>query len=171
MGVRKHRLRMKNAIPGWKCEGFFGYGHGRALAQYGSDRVGKKSVCVDLCPIKDACRTKHHERMDVRYPEIADIVHRSASGAAQAGQSVVRTVITAMRIAETRNVSGTKEIKSILSGFGVNEMTDHYMCGQFENIQNGIDRLPPTNARPVPQITETMMETKTDDASTGTVEP
>ena len=172
MGVRKHRLRIKKSISGWKCEGYFGYGHGRAISQYGEDRVGKMSVCVDLCPIKDTCRAKHHSRMDGRYPEIAEIVHKSATGAAQAKQSVIRTVITAMRIAESRDVSGTKEIRAILSQFGIKEMTDHYMCGQFENIQNGLDGLPATSVRPVPEIKpESNTETTADDATPGTVQP
>lgn len=120
------------------------------MKEHGEKWFKDISVCQDLCPSKDQCRSSHHVRMDARYPDIAEIVHKTAGHAIRMKVAVVQSVIGAMNVAESQKVAGTDEIRKILDGFGVSDITDHYVCGQFENIQNGLDGKDPELQRPIP---------------------
>jgi len=144
MGFGKERQKIKEKIPSWKCEGYFGYGHGRALREFGEGPLKNKSVCLEVCPKSDQCRSEHHRKMDERSPEIARIVSKVAAISQRLGRPVVKSVAAAMNVAEARKVPGTERIRKVLSGLRVVEMVDHYVCGQFENIQNGLDGVLPT---------------------------
>ena len=87
--------------------------------------------------------------MDVRFPVIAEVVKTAAREAATMGKPVRVTVATAMRVAESRGIEGIKEIRAVLDSIRVKDVTDHYVCGQFENIQNGLLRREPTFVRKV----------------------
>ena len=89
--------------------------------------------------------------MDKRYPEVADLVHMVAKKAIDAKQPVVKSVVAAMNVALGKDMPEVKEIVRILVGFGVADITDHYICGQFENIQNGLDGSEPNFRRPIPE--------------------
>ena len=140
-------------IPKWGCLGRWGYGHGRSVKEHGEKWFKDVSVCQNLCPKSDACRQRHHLHMDQRYPEIAVLVHRTARRAKKMKAPIVESVIGAMNVAYGQKISGAAEIKMILSGFRVGDMTDHYVCGQFENIQNGLDGKDPGFQRPIPSQT------------------
>jgi hypothetical protein len=89
--------------------------------------------------------------MDQRFPAVAGVVRRTAREAVAQGKPVVQSVIAAMHVAEREKVEGVAEIRRRLTQFKVHQLTDHYLCGQFENIQNGLDGLPPTHERPLPE--------------------
>ena len=144
MGHGKERNRIRDKIPSWGCLGHFGYGHGRAMREFGDKPLKDKSVCFDLCPKISECRDRHHAKMDKRFPSIAKIVDKAAKVATESGRPVIETVVLAMRVAEHRGIDGTKEIRRILNRFGVQESADHYVCGQLENIQKGFDGAEPS---------------------------
>jgi len=152
MGFNKAKRRIRRAIDGWNCVGFFGYGHGRAAAVYGEDFLCGKSVCQDICKKVEECRRRHHLRMDSRYPQLCAIVAHAAKLAVTSGGDVNAEILSAMERATILEVEEAQEILQINRQFDVNLYTDHYRTGQFENIQNGIDRLVPTNKRPVPVL-------------------
>ena len=154
---------MVKTIPKWGCLGYWGYGHGRSVKEHGDKWFKDVSVCQDLCPNKDQCRRKHHVRMDNRYPEVAEIVHATAGHASKMKVAVVQSVIGAMNVAKSQGVAGTDEIRRVLDGFGVSDMTDHYVCGQFENIQNGLDGKDPELQRPIPSAVEEL-QVQSDDS-------
>lgn len=149
LGKVRHRIRSK--IPSWKCYGYFGYGHGRAMVEVGDKQIRGRSVCSDFCKEVDGCRAAHHSRMDARYPEVAKVVRETARAAEEMKRPIVSSVIAAMQVAEKRNVPGIGEMRRIISQHRVAEMTDHYTCGQFENIQNGIEKKDPQFLRPIPE--------------------
>ena len=152
MGHRSTQGKIVKAIPKWGCLGQWGYGHGRSVKEHGEKWFKKLSVCQDLCPQSDQCRKQHHGVMDKRYPEVADLVHLVARKAVDAKQPVVKSVIAAMNVALGKDMPEVKEITRILVSFGVADITDHYVCGQFENIQNGLDGNKPNFIRPIPEI-------------------
>ena len=154
MGHANVRRKIAKAIPSWGCLGYFGYGHGRTVRDFGEKYVKDLSVCQELCSEAESCRMSHHGRMDKRYPQIADIVHKAAARAHRAKIPVVKTVLIAMRLARKREIPGADEIFRILREFRVGEMTDHFVCGQFQNIQNGLDGQLPANERPIPEATD-----------------
>lgn len=143
MGFGKERNRIRKQIPSWKCKGYFGYGHGRGVREWGDKPLKEKSVCLDLCEQSEACRRIHHAKMDLRFPAVADIVYEAARVAHAMGRPVVPTVAAAVTVAENRKVKGTEEIRRTLNRLRVMDMVDHYVCGQFENIQNGLDGVAP----------------------------
>ena len=149
MGHASIRRKIVKTIPKWKCLGRWGYGQGRAIKEHGEKWFGDLSVCQDLCPQATVCRQRHHMNMDQRYPEIALIVHKTATRAAQMKMPIVHSVIGAMNVAYAQKIDGAEEIKQILLDFRVGDMTDHYICGQFENIQNGLDGKDPDFKRPI----------------------
>ena len=150
MGHSSTQRRVAKSIYKWGCLGYWGYGQGRAVSEFGEKWFKDLSVCQDLCPQGKRCQQGHHLRMDRRYPEIADLVHRTARHASKMKLPIVRSVIGAMNVAHSQKVAGTEEIRAILSEFRVAEMTDHYVCGQFQNIQNGMDSKAPDFQRSIP---------------------
>jgi hypothetical protein len=106
------------------------------------------------------CRQRHHMIMDQRYPEIALIVHKTANRAAKMKAPIVQSVIGAMNVALGQKILGAEEIKAILAEFQVGDMTDHYVCGQLENIQNGLDEEAPGFRRPIPLHTDKPCDTQ-----------
>lgn len=147
MGFAKHKKRIRGEIAGWDCLGFFGYGQGRAVAIYGEERLKNKSACIDICSRASACRQAHHERMNRRYPQIAQLVESTARLAQLRKLNVVDEVVSAMEHAVEAELDGAIDIKARLQEFKVDTMTDHYRCGQFENIQNGLDKVSPKAKR------------------------
>jgi len=154
VGHSSTRRKIVKTIPKWECLGQWGYGHGRSVKEHGEKWFKDLSVCQDLCPQAELCRRKHHMNMDARYPEIALIVHKTGRAAVKAKAPIVHAVIGAMNVAYSQKIKGTEEIKAILEGFKVGDMTDHYVCGQFENIQNGLDGKDPGFQRPIPPRVE-----------------
>ena len=138
MGIAKHRNRIKQRIQSWKCLGYFGYGHGRALKEGFEKVLAKTSVCLNLCPSKEKCRDCHHSRMDEIFPEVSKIVKDAAVSAAKDNAPVRISVITAMNVALNRAIPDAVEIKERLLKFKIEQMTDHYVLGQFENINSGL---------------------------------
>jgi hypothetical protein len=143
MGFGKERNRIKDKIPSWQCNGYFGYGHGRAIREFTEKPLHNRSVCLDICQKSQECRKTHHGRMDSRFPAVAHVVHQAAQVADKLGRPVVRSVGVAMQIAESRQIPGTAEIRRTLKKLRIADMVDHYVCGQFENIQNGLDGVAP----------------------------
>jgi hypothetical protein len=151
VGHSSVQRKIVKTIPKWGCLGYWGHGHGRSVKEHGEKWFKELSVCQDLCPQSDTCRRKHHDRMDQRFPAIADIVHKAAGHANKMKMPIVQSVIGAMNVAYAQKTEGVEEIKAILIGFRVEDMTDHYVCGQFENIQNGLDGKEPAFSRPIPE--------------------
>lgn len=139
--MKKHKVR--KAIESWNCVGKFGYGQGRAVAEFGQEEVGNESVCHNICPNSAKCRGLHTIRMDERFPEVADIVKKTAVMAKRTDLPVVETVISAMNVAVKRNSPEALRIQEGLKKYGVRSMTDHYIYGQFENLANGLDKKAP----------------------------
>ena len=152
MGFGKDKNKIRQKITSWNCLGYFGYGHGRGVKDFGERCIGDKSVCRDVCEKTEQCRHLHHNKMDERFPAIAFIVRQAATTASDMRRPIVETVVAAMKVAESRKVEGTEEIRSIMKEFRVSEMTDHYVAGQFENIQNGLDGNLPTFKRTMKKV-------------------
>lgn len=150
MGFGKERNKIRALIPKWNCFGKFGYGQGRAYEAFGEKPLKNKSTCIDLCPRSAECRAAHHAIMDARYPDLANIVTLAARIARNNGKDVARTVMAAVKLAEGNGVAGIAEIRRINETFKLDTATDHYICGQFENIQNGIEKKPASYVRPIP---------------------
>ena len=150
MGFGKKRRKIREAIAKWDCFGYFGYGQGRAVAVFGQDELKKKSACIDICTRANACRLAHHEKMNAKYPQLAQLTESSARIAQKRHLDVVSEVVSAMEHAAEMGVDEAVEIRARLQAFKVDQMTDHYRCGQFENIQNGLDKVPADSDRPAP---------------------
>ena len=56
---------------------------------------------------------------------------------------MVTEVVSAMGHAVDLGLDEAADVKRILGLFKVQEMTDHYRCGQFENIQDGLSKAVP----------------------------
>lgn len=147
MGFAKKKKKIRESISKWNCFGYFGYGQGRAVATFGETDMRRKSACLDICTRANACRTSHHENMNRRYPQLAQLVESSARLARLRSLDVVEEVVSAMESAVEMELEEAVEVHQRLSVFNVGQMTDHYRCGQFENIQNGLDKVPPTAER------------------------
>ena len=143
MGFGKKKRQIREAIEKWNCHGFLGYGQGRAVAEFGQDLMGSKSACLDICTRANTCRARHHELLNQRYPQLSQLVESTARIAQLRRLNVVNEVVTAMDHAVEMQIDEAVEVKQILEKFKITTMTDHYRCGQFENIQDGLDKVPP----------------------------
>jgi hypothetical protein len=139
MGYSKWRNRIQKSIDKWNCFGYFGYGHGRAVNQFGESVVQNRSVCTSMCPSNNDCRAKHHAKMDLEYPDLARLVQGVVEKCQETKAPVVRMVVEAMAMAEANGIPSAVEVKKRLIQYGIEGMTDHYICGQFTNIQNGLN--------------------------------
>jgi hypothetical protein len=140
MGFGKERNKIRLKVLDWKCEGNFGYGHGRAVAEFGPEYLKGRSVCNDICQRKAECRATHHTRMDTRYPNTSEAVRVAVQEAHREKQPILTSVILMMRAALSENMPEAVAIKAGLEKFGVNDMTDHYVYGQLENVQRGLNK-------------------------------
>jgi|HubBroStandDraft_6_1064221.scaffolds.fasta_scaffold272977_2 hypothetical protein len=139
----KHiKKQITKQIDSWNCLGYTGYGQGRAVAEFGADEIGSESVCHKVCPKSDKCRQEHYEKMDERFPEVAQIVRKTAVMAKKTGLPIVETVISAMNVAVKREIPEAKRIQQGLLKYRVETMTDHYIYGQFENLEHGLQKEP-----------------------------
>ena len=150
MGFGKKKKKIREAIPKWGCFGYFGYGQGRAVAVFGESELKKRSVCIDVCSRANACRLAHHRRMDERYPQLGQLVETTARLAQTRKRDVVVEVVSAMDHAVDMQMDEAVDVRLRLNVFKLEHMTDHYRCGQFENIQNGLDGSDPGAERPLP---------------------
>lgn len=137
-----NRGEIRRAVGQWKCVGMFGYGQGRAVAEFG-EQAEDKLICHQLCPRTDKCQDKHRRGMDVRFPSLAQIVKKTAIEAQAAGRPLVKTVVAAMNVAV-----GTGNIEAImvrdgLKRYSASGMTDHYIYGQLENFHKGLQKKDP----------------------------
>lgn len=151
MGFGKHKQRIRAAIRDWGCQGYLGYGHGRTLAQYDEKLLRGKSVCLDLCTKMDSCRRMHHQRMDARYPHLSQIVGNALKVSSLHKTDPVSEIVGAMERSVELDLDEALEVKRVTEQFGVKGITDHYRAGQFENIQNGLDKVEPRYRRPIPE--------------------
>lgn len=143
MGFGKKKRQIREAVEKWNCIGFLGYGQGRAVAEFGQKVMGGKSACYDFCTRANACRAEHHAKMDLRFPQLAQLVESAARIAKMRQLDVVNEVVSAMDSAVDMNHDEALEVKRVLERFKLDKMTDHYRMGQFENIQDGLDKRPP----------------------------
>ena len=143
MGFAKHKKRIRGEIAKWGCFGYLGYGQGRAVAIYGEDKLSNRSACMDICTRASACRMAHHERMNIRYPQLAQLVESTARLAHLRKLDIVDQVVSAMEHAVSAGLEEAIDVQSRLKKFKIEKITDHYRCGQFENIQNGLDKISP----------------------------
>ena len=143
MGFGKKKRQVREAIATWNCFGHFGYGQGRAVAQFGEKEMVGKSACFDMCTHANTCRRQHHDKMNERYPQLGQLVEATAKIAQVRGLDVVTEVVSAMKHAVDLGLDEAQEVKRTLALFKVNDMTDHYRCGQFENIQDGLNKVSP----------------------------
>jgi hypothetical protein len=143
MGFGKKKRQVREAIAKWDCFGHLGYGQGRAVAQFGEREMHGRSACLDICTRASACRLQHHDKMNERYPQLGQIVETTSRLAQVRGLDVVAEVVSAMGHAVDLGLDEAADVKRILGLFKVKEMTDHYRCGQFENIQDGLGKAPP----------------------------
>jgi hypothetical protein len=140
MGFGKKKRQVREAIAEWDCFGYLGYGQGRCVSQFGESHVPGKSACLDICTRASACRLEHHSKMNERYPQLAQLVEKTARIAEQRQLDVVAEVVSAMNHAVELGLDEANEVKKILGLFRIDTMTDHYRCGQFENIQDGLNK-------------------------------
>lgn len=141
MGFAKKKKRVRSRIKEWGCHGFYGYGEGRAVADFGEDELRGRSACDDICTKRDSCRIFHHERMDRKYPMMAELVGKAALVAKYRGMSIDEKVSEAIEKAYESGASEAVDVISKLKEFNVTGYVDHYRSGQFENIQNGLDKV------------------------------
>ena len=152
MGFAKKKKKIRESIAKWDCTGYFGYGQGRAVAQFGEDGLKGKSACQDICTRASACRLAHHERMNRRFPQLAQLVESAARLAQLRNLDVIDEVVNSMEHAVEMELEEAIEVRERLRAFKVNQITDHYRCGQFENIQNGLDKVPPGTKRSLDDV-------------------
>jgi len=148
MGFGKKKRQIREAVEKWGCFGFFGYGQGRAVAEFGQKVMDGKSACFDFCTRASACRDQHHEAMNKRYPQLAQLVESTARIATLRKLDVVKEVVEAMNNAVEMKMDEALEVQQSLTKFKINTMTDHFRVGQFENIQDGLDRKTPGSSAP-----------------------
>lgn len=143
MGFGTKKRQIREAITKWECFGYLGYGQGRCVAQFGEEYLPGRSACMDVCNRASACRVEHHGKMNERYPRLAALVWNTAKIAEARRLDVVAEVVSAMNHAVELGLDEANEVKRILGLFRIDSMTDHYRCGQFENIQDGINKVAP----------------------------
>lgn len=143
---------IKSSIKQWECFGRFGYGQGRAVAEFGEKESGDQ-VCYKICPDSEKCRSRHLEIMDLRFPAVSGIVKETISGAVRAGLPIMQTVVAAMNVAVNREIPQALRIKQGLKKYQVSGMVDHYIYGQLENIDNGVSKKSP-DVEPIFQLVE-----------------
>lgn len=143
MGFGKKKRQIRDSIEKWSCNGFFGYGQGRAVAEYGQKLMSGRSACLDICTRASACRAQHHQMMNERWPQLGQLVESAARVAELRKLDVVKAVVDAMDQAVDLQMNEALEVKAILGKFKIDTMTDHYRCGQFQNIQDGLDKAKP----------------------------
>lgn len=143
MGFGTKKRQVREAIAKWDCFGYLGYGQGRCVAQFGENHLPGRSACMDICTRASACRLEHHNKMNERYPQLAVLVKNTAGIADGRQLDVVAEVVSAMNHAVELGLDEACEVKRILDLFKINTMTDHYRCGQFENIQDGLNKTVP----------------------------
>ena len=139
MGFGKKKRQVREAITEWDCFGYLGYGQGRCVSQLG-DPIPGKSACFDICTRASACRLEHHNKMNERYPQLGQLVEKTARIAELRKLDVVAEVVSAMDHAVELGLDEAVEVKKILGLFKIDTMTDHYRCGQFENIHDGLNK-------------------------------
>lgn len=135
------KKKLLNAINEWQCTGYFGYGQGRAAAEFKD--LGEEPVCHDVCPRSLKCRKRHCERMDTRFPEVADIVKRTLAECQGTEVPIIEAVVWAMSLAAQRDNLEARKIQEGLKRFKVPVITDHYIYGQLENLDNGLNKKDP----------------------------
>jgi hypothetical protein len=81
--------------------------------------------------------------MNHRYPQLTVLVENTARIAQARQLDVVAEVVSAMDHAVELGLDEAGEVKRILGIFKINSMTDHYRCGQFENMQDGLNKVAP----------------------------
>jgi hypothetical protein len=143
MGFGTKKRQVREAIAKWECFGYLGYGQGRCVAQFGEGYVGNRSACMDICTRASACRAEHLNKMNERYPQLAVLVKNTAGIAEARHLDIVAEVVSAMNHAVELGLDEAVEVKRILGVFKIDTMTDHFRCGQFENIQDGLNKVPP----------------------------
>lgn len=143
MGFGTKKRQVREAITKWECFGYLGYGQGRCVSQFGDDYLPGRSACMDICTRASACRLEHHKKMDERYPQLAALVGNTARIAEARQLDVVAEVVSAMNHAVELDLQEANEVKRILGIFKITSMTDHHRCGQFENIQDGLNKVAP----------------------------
>jgi hypothetical protein len=143
MGFGKKKRQIREALAKWDCFGHLGYGQGRAVAQFGERDLHGRSACLDVCTRASACRALHRDRMNERYPQLGQLVESTSRLAQARGLDVVTEVVSAMGHAAELGLDEAVDVRRILGLFKVDEMTDHYRCGQFENIQDGLSKALP----------------------------
>lgn len=143
MGFGTKKRQVREAIARWECFGYLGYGQGRCVAQFGEDYMPGRSACMDICTRASACRVEHRNKMNERYPQLTALLQNAARIAEARRLDVVAEVISAMEHAIELGLDEANEVKRILGLFKIETMTDHYRCGQFENIQDGLNKVAP----------------------------
>jgi len=143
VGYGKQKRKLLDSISSWDCLGYFGYGQGRVVAQFGEDAFRGKSACLDMCQRREECRNVHMRKMDRRYPTLANLVRGTVKLSKSRGRDPSMDVVMAMNEALDNGVPEAADVKSRLDKFKVTAMTDHYRCGQFENIDDGISKRKP----------------------------
>lgn len=143
---KKYKLRIREKISSWNCFGYFGYGQGRAGVEYQKDELGNELVCHNICKKSEECHKQHCRNMDVRFPIVSNIVRHTlyeVKKVEKSEVSPVQAVVVAMTVAANRNEPEALKIKEGLKKFQVPVMTDHYMYGQLENLDNGLNKRDP----------------------------
>lgn len=143
MGFGKKKRMVREGIAKWDCFGYLGYGQGRAVAQFGEKELHGKSACYDICSRASTCRDQHHDKMNERYPQLGQMVETASRIAKLRGLDVVAEVVSAMTHAVDLGIDEAQDVRHILDLFKIDGMTDHYRCGQFENIQDGLNKVKP----------------------------
>jgi hypothetical protein len=136
------KKKVLDVINEANCFGYFGYGQGKAATVLG-DELGETSVCFDVCPKSMKCRQSHCSRMDSLYPEVAKIVKKTIQECTESQVTPVEAIVWAMAYAASKDVLEACKIQEGLKRFGVNIMCDHYIYGQLENLDNGINSRDP----------------------------
>lgn len=149
MGVASRRKQIKVAIEKWNCFGRFGYGQGRTVSMFGEECLRGKSACEDMCSRANACRAAHHRYMNDRYPQLAQLVVTTVKLSKLRELDPSHEVVSAMNNAAEMDLEEAVEIRERLKAFRISAMTDHFRCGQFENIQNGFEKVSPGYKRPI----------------------
>lgn len=146
MGYGKQKRKILDSVDGWGCFGFYGYGQGRAVAQFGEDILRGKSVCLDLCKKREECRSRHLIKMDTKYPLLGKLVRNAVKASRARSRDVAKDVVLVLNEALGEGLSEAVDIQQKLKKYKVTYMTDHYRCGQFENIDDGFGERSPGDA-------------------------
>lgn len=111
----------------WRCFGYYGYGKGAAHRDLKEENL---EVCSMICPQRRRCWEAHKQRVDEKYPALAQIRTKAIERARSEGRRYQVGDYSAEMSRAGMPVSGPQG-------------ADPWLVENAKNITNGLDGKPP----------------------------